>query len=204
LRLARCSRDFRERFLPAGVPAQKECPVAQHQQEHHRRNPRRTPKPPRARDALREESHPPPANPGVRRKPTSEDRESRISQEEENQRGIWQSNLPLLPATRCLGHQRTAMLGSAHLPGGHLWRRRPRRGGPKRTARPRGGIRAGTPRRTPRPSFPLYSWRTAWRLRTLYYIHMGAQEPQRAEPHSATGEAQEGVRGPWLRRVSGG
>ncbi len=30
------------------------------------------------------------------------------------------------------------------------------------------------------------------------------EEPERAEPHSATGEAQEGVRRPWWRRVFGG
>ncbi len=30
------------------------------------------------------------------------------------------------------------------------------------------------------------------------------EAPERAEPHSATGEAQEGVRRPWWRRVFGG
>jgi hypothetical protein len=30
-----------------------------------------------------------------------------------------------------------------------------------------------------------------------------AKEPERAEPHSATGGAQEGVRRPWWRRVLG-
>ena len=30
------------------------------------------------------------------------------------------------------------------------------------------------------------------------------EEPERAEPHSATGETQEGVRRPWWRRVLGG
>jgi hypothetical protein len=30
------------------------------------------------------------------------------------------------------------------------------------------------------------------------------EEPERAEPHSATGEAQEGIRRPWWRRVLGG
>jgi hypothetical protein len=31
-----------------------------------------------------------------------------------------------------------------------------------------------------------------------------AEEPERAEPHSATGGAEEGVRRPWWRRVFGG
>jgi hypothetical protein len=30
------------------------------------------------------------------------------------------------------------------------------------------------------------------------------EEPERAEPHSAAGEAQEGVRRPWYRRIFGG
>jgi hypothetical protein len=30
------------------------------------------------------------------------------------------------------------------------------------------------------------------------------EDPERAEPHSATGEAQEGVRRPWWRRIIGG
>ena len=45
--------------------------------------------------------------------------------------------------------------------------------------------------------------RPAQGLRTLYYIRMGAQERETAEPHSATVESEEGVQRPWWRRVFG-
>ena len=63
------------------------------------------------------------------------------------------------------------------------------------------GIRAGTPRRIPRPSRQRSATRRPARgLRRLYYIHMG-EELERAEPRSYAAEVQEGVQTPRWRRV---